>query len=193
MSSIRRSAHCVQRQPGPRHGVVVTEDGEGRFSIARDHHAPIPNLSRSEIPAFLMEQVIWCLTAGMTAERHGVLAAVLRNFPAFQADKIGVSAAKLDALGRHRTACAYATMLRHESDALMAAAAGLPVAIVKGPVFAGGILSCELIAAKWTAQRNVPQIAFKPDWTKKRHRALDQFGETDGDGLPSMEFRQFVG
>jgi hypothetical protein len=49
-----------------RHEVVVTEDGEGRFSIARDHHAPIPNLSRSEIPAFLMEQVIWCLTAGMT-------------------------------------------------------------------------------------------------------------------------------
>jgi hypothetical protein len=73
------------------------------------------------------------------SERHGVLAAVLRNFPAFQPDKNGFSAAKLDALGRHRTACAYATMLRHESEALMAAAAGLPVAIVKGPVFAGGI------------------------------------------------------
>jgi YspA, cpYpsA-related SLOG family len=36
----------------------------------------------------------------------------------------------------------------------------------------GSPKGAELIAAKWPAQRNVPQIAFKPDWTKHRKAAL---------------------
>jgi hypothetical protein len=35
----------------------------------------------------------------------------------------------------------------------------------------GSPKGAELIAAKWAAQRNVPQIAFKPDWTKHRKAA----------------------
>jgi hypothetical protein len=49
-----------------RHEVAVAEDGDGRFSIARDGHAPVRGLMRNEISGLLMEQVIWCLTAGMT-------------------------------------------------------------------------------------------------------------------------------
>jgi hypothetical protein len=35
----------------------------------------------------------------------------------------------------------------------------------------GSPRGAELIAAKWAAQRSVPQIAFKPDWTKHRKAA----------------------
>jgi hypothetical protein len=33
-------------------------------------------------------------------------------------------------------------------------------------VHCGSPRGAELIAAKWAAKRNVPQIAFKPDWAK---------------------------
>jgi YspA, cpYpsA-related SLOG family len=33
-------------------------------------------------------------------------------------------------------------------------------------VHGGSLNGVELIAAKWAAHRNVPQIAFRPDWTK---------------------------
>jgi hypothetical protein len=35
----------------------------------------------------------------------------------------------------------------------------------------GAPRGAELIAAKWAAQRKVPQIAFQPDWTKHRKAA----------------------
>jgi hypothetical protein len=73
------------------------------------------------------------------AERHGVLPAVLRNFPAFQRDRNAFAVIKAAALARQRTAYAFAAMLRHVGDGLMTAAAGLPMVIVKGPVFAHSI------------------------------------------------------
>ena len=43
----------------------------------------------------------------------------------------------------------------------------------------GSPKGAELIASKWASNRNVPQVAFKPDWTKhaeaapfKRNEAL---------------------
>ena len=68
------------------------------------------------------------------ADKHGVLPAVLRHFPPFQGDA-AFSGAKTDALARHRSKLTYSLMLRAHGDAVMAAAAGLPVAMVKGPVF----------------------------------------------------------
>jgi hypothetical protein len=59
------------------HGVVVAEDGDGRFSIARDGEVPVSSLTREEISGFLMEQVIWSLTAdiaGMLALHAGAVA-----------------------------------------------------------------------------------------------------------------------
>jgi hypothetical protein len=60
---------------------------------------------------------------------------VLRQFPPFQAADGAFGNAKADALARHRSALAYSLMLRAHGEALMAAAADLPVAMVKGPVF----------------------------------------------------------
>ena len=34
------------------------------------------------------------------------------------------------------------------------------------PVLAQDLPTAELIAAKWADNRKVPQVAFKPDWTK---------------------------
>src|SRR5262245_30748713 len=68
------------------------------------------------------------------ADKHGVLLAVLRHFPPFQ-DDLAFVGAKADALARHRSKLAYSLMLRAHGEALMAAAAGLPVLMVKGPVF----------------------------------------------------------
>jgi glycosyltransferase involved in cell wall biosynthesis len=68
------------------------------------------------------------------ADKHGVLPAVLRHFPPLQCDAVFADV-KADALARHRSKLTYALMLRTHGEALMAAAAGLPVAMVKGPVF----------------------------------------------------------
>ena len=69
------------------------------------------------------------------ADAHGVLPAVTRNFPPFAADP-DYDAARHDALARQRTGAALAMMLRHEADALMGEAKGLPVTLVKGRTFA---------------------------------------------------------
>jgi len=65
---------------------------------------------------------------------HGVLPAVLRHFPPFQGDP-AFADARANALARHRSKLTYSLMLRTHGEALMAAAAGLPIAMVKGPVF----------------------------------------------------------
>jgi hypothetical protein len=69
------------------------------------------------------------------ADAHGVLPAVLRYFPAFSSNDC-YAAALADARVRQRTATAYSMMLRHHADALLAAASGLPVALIKGRTFA---------------------------------------------------------
>ena len=35
----------------------------------------------------------------------------------------------------------------------------------------GAPKGAELIAAKWTSNRNVPQVVFKPDWAKHKNAA----------------------
>jgi glycosyltransferase involved in cell wall biosynthesis len=69
------------------------------------------------------------------ADKHGVLPAVLRHYAPFQRDAV-LADVKADALTRHRSKLTYSLMLRAHGEAVMAAAAGLPVAMVKGPVFA---------------------------------------------------------
>jgi hypothetical protein len=69
------------------------------------------------------------------ADAPGVLPAVLRYFPPFSGND-GYAAAQADALARQRTATAYSMMLRHHADALLAAASGLPLALIKGRTFA---------------------------------------------------------
>jgi len=69
------------------------------------------------------------------AEAHGVLPAVLRNFPPFAGDP-DYEAARQDALACQRTTAALAMMLRFQADALLAAAKGLPIVLVKGRTFA---------------------------------------------------------
>jgi len=68
------------------------------------------------------------------ADKHTVLPALLRHFPPFQGDA-AFAGAKADALARHRSKLTYSLMLRTHGDALIKAAAGLPVVMVKGPVF----------------------------------------------------------
>jgi hypothetical protein len=72
------------------------------------------------------------------AEAHGVLPAVLRNFPPFSADGAdpAFADAAADGRARYRTARAFVLMLCGEREALARGAAGLPMAVIKGPVFA---------------------------------------------------------
>ena len=67
------------------------------------------------------------------ADMHGVLPGLLRRFPYFGDETFGE--AKTEAVARHRSALAFSLMLRTHADAIVAAAKGLPVAVVKGPVF----------------------------------------------------------
>jgi glycosyltransferase involved in cell wall biosynthesis len=69
------------------------------------------------------------------ADKHGVLPAVLRHYAPFQGNA-ALAGVKADALTRHRSKLTYSLMLRAHGEAVMAAAADLPVAMVKGPVFA---------------------------------------------------------
>ena len=69
------------------------------------------------------------------ADKHGVLPAVLRHYTPLQSDAV-LADVKADALSRHRSKLTYSLMLRAHGEAVMAAAADLPVAMVKGPVFA---------------------------------------------------------
>jgi hypothetical protein len=72
------------------------------------------------------------------AEMHGVLPAVLRNFPPFQGEA-AFAEVKAHALARQRPLLAFALMLRAHLEALLPALGGLPVVVVKGPVFARSI------------------------------------------------------
>jgi hypothetical protein len=69
------------------------------------------------------------------AEGHGVLPAVMRNLAGFSADG-GFAAGLADGQARLRTLRALSLMLRGASEALIGDLAGLPVRVVKGPVFA---------------------------------------------------------
>jgi hypothetical protein len=69
------------------------------------------------------------------AEAHGVLGAILQNFPPFRADP-AFAAGRDAARERNRANAAFSVLLRHEADALMADLRDVPAAIVKGPVFA---------------------------------------------------------
>lgn len=69
------------------------------------------------------------------AEAHGVLGALLQNFPAFSDDP-EFEAGRNAARDRNRINVVFSLLLEREADALMADVRGLPVAIVKGPVFA---------------------------------------------------------
>jgi hypothetical protein len=68
------------------------------------------------------------------ADEHGVLPAVLRHYPPFQGDATFAGVME-GALARHRAMLTCSLMLRAHGEALMAAAAGLPIAMIKGPVF----------------------------------------------------------
>jgi hypothetical protein len=69
------------------------------------------------------------------AEAHGVLGAVLRNFPPFHQDG-AFDDARNDARDRHRTNAAFSILLSRQADGLMEDLQGVPATIVKGPVFA---------------------------------------------------------
>ena len=69
------------------------------------------------------------------ADMHGVLPAILRHYGPIQVDAV-LAEVKADALARQRAKLTYSLMLRAHGEAVMAAAAGLPVVMVKGPVFA---------------------------------------------------------
>jgi hypothetical protein len=69
---------------------------------------------------------------------HGVLPAVLRNYPPFHDDP-AFADVKADALARQRPLLAYSLMLRAQLEALLPALTGQPVVVVKGPVFARSI------------------------------------------------------
>jgi hypothetical protein len=69
------------------------------------------------------------------AEAHKVLPAVLRNFPINDADP-RLARVREDANSHRLEAIALSTMLRHHADAILEEANSLPVALVKGPMFA---------------------------------------------------------
>ena len=69
------------------------------------------------------------------AAKHGVLPAVLLNFP-FPSGDPAFEAARFEALALKREAAAHSMMLRCFGEAVMTAARLLPVAMVKGRVFA---------------------------------------------------------
>ena len=100
-------------------------------------HCADPHGSRREPPRRMLDPA----AAGelvIQAEAHGVLPAVLRNFSPFSGDTGDPSfaGAAADARARYRTARAFVLMLRGEHEALATGAAGLPMAVIKGPVFA---------------------------------------------------------
>ncbi len=70
------------------------------------------------------------------SDRHGVLPAFLRRFPFADAASATLESQARD---RNRSNQLVTALLRHHSDAVMAAAAGLAATVVKGPVFARAI------------------------------------------------------
>ncbi len=69
------------------------------------------------------------------AEAHGVLGAVLQNFPAF-ASEPAFAVSRKAARDRNRANAAFSLLLRREAEILMADVGDQPAAVVKGPVFA---------------------------------------------------------
>ncbi|MDO8400508.1 MAG: nucleotidyltransferase family protein [Bradyrhizobium sp.] len=69
------------------------------------------------------------------ADAHGVLGALLQNFPLFATDA-AFAPGRNAAQHRHRANAAFSLMLTREADVLMACVRDLAAAIVKGPVFA---------------------------------------------------------
>jgi Uncharacterised nucleotidyltransferase len=72
------------------------------------------------------------------ADLHGVLPVLLRNFPS-TATRSMPSAVKAEALARLQPALSHSLMLGARADAIIKAATDLPIAMVKGPVFAYNI------------------------------------------------------
>ncbi len=100
-------------------------------------HCADPRGSRQQPPRRLLDPP----GAGelvVQAEAHGILPAVLRNFPPFSAHGAdpAFAGAAADGRARYRTARAFVLMLCGEHEALARGAAGLPMAVIKGPVFA---------------------------------------------------------
>jgi Uncharacterised nucleotidyltransferase len=69
------------------------------------------------------------------ADAHGVLGALLRNFPPFS-NNLDFALGRDIARRLHRINAAFSLMLTREADDLMAGVRDLPAAIVKGPTFA---------------------------------------------------------
>jgi hypothetical protein len=69
------------------------------------------------------------------AEAHGVLGAVLRNFPLFDEDNSFEDAHNV-ARDRHRTNAAFSLLLSRQANRLTENLQGVPATVVKGPVFA---------------------------------------------------------
>ena len=104
------------------------------------------------------------------ADKHGVLPAMLRNFPPFQGNS-AFAGVKADALARHRSKLTYSLMLRTHGEALMAAAAGLPAVMIKGPVFSRTIYPSPVL-------RNFTDIdlLIAPEAEPQLARVLEQQG-----------------
>jgi hypothetical protein len=102
-------------------------------------HYADPVGSTSEPPSASLSPV-QAETLVEQADMHGVLPALLRNFLPLQNDA-AFQIAKADAASRHRSSLTYSLMLRAHGDAVMQAGAGLPMAMVKGPVFARTLYS----------------------------------------------------
>ncbi len=71
----------------------------------------------------------------LKADAHRVLPTILRHFP-LSAESPELDRVRLEANSRRVEALALSTMLRYHADAIVRAAEALPVALVKGPVFA---------------------------------------------------------
>lgn len=69
------------------------------------------------------------------AEAHGVLGALLKNFPGFERDP-GFAAARETARSRNRTNAAFSALLARETDALMPELKEVGAIVVKGATFA---------------------------------------------------------
>jgi len=84
---------------------------------------------RRQLPPTLCNELI------EQADAHGVLGALLRNFPSFSNDP-NFSVGRDIARRRHRVNTAFSLILTREADDLMACIGDLPAAVVKGPIFA---------------------------------------------------------
>jgi len=97
-------------------------------------HCADPEAPRDTLPRHLPSPAM-ALELVEQARLHGVLGGVLRHFPSF-AGEPAFAEARAAALRSHRENLALAMMLSFQADELMMAAKALPVALIKGPVFA---------------------------------------------------------